>query len=68
MRQLRSYSELPVLVFSAREYAPAELDGITLTPAHAFVKARDREEDVVMRLKAVLAARAAQMERPLSPS
>jgi hypothetical protein len=49
-----------VIVFSARDYSPAELEGVTLSPAHAYVKARDREEDVVRRLKAVLAARVRQ--------
>lgn len=57
MRSLRNYSDLPVIVFSSREYSPADLDGVTLSPAHGYVKARDREEDVVMRLRAVLAAR-----------
>jgi signal transduction histidine kinase len=57
LRSLRDYSDLPVIVFSARDYSPAELEGVTLSPAHAYVKARDREEDVVRRLKAVLAAR-----------
>jgi CheY-like chemotaxis protein len=60
LRSLRDYSDLPVIIFSAREYGPAELDGVTLSPAHAYVKARDREEDVVMRLRAVLAARVRQ--------
>jgi signal transduction histidine kinase/ActR/RegA family two-component response regulator len=59
LRSLRGYSDLPVIVFSAREYTAAELNGVTLTPAHAYVKARDDAKDVVMRLKAVLAARVA---------
>jgi signal transduction histidine kinase len=58
LRTLRDYSDLPVIVFSSREYSPVELDGVTLSPAHAYVKARNREVDVVMRLRAVLAARA----------
>lgn len=58
LRSLRDYSDLPVIVFSACEYTAAELDGVTLTPAHAYVKARDDAKDVVMRLRAVLAARA----------
>jgi signal transduction histidine kinase/CheY-like chemotaxis protein len=57
LRALRDYSGLPIIVFSSREYGPGELDGVTLSPTHAYVKARDREEDVVMRLRAVLAAR-----------
>ncbi len=57
LRSLRGYSELPVIVFSTREYTTADLDGVTLTPAHAYVKARDNAKDVVMRLRAVLAAR-----------
>ena len=60
LRSLRGYSDLPVIVFSAREYTAAELDGVTLTPAHAYVKARDDAKDVVMRLRAVLAARVRQ--------
>jgi signal transduction histidine kinase len=59
LRSLRGYSDLPVIVFSAREYTAAELNGVTLTPAHAYVKARDDAKDVVMRLRAVLAARVA---------
>ena len=57
VRALRGYSDLPVIVFSAREYTGAELEGITLTPAHAYLKARDSAKDVVMRLRAILAAR-----------
>ena len=59
LRALRGYSDLPVIVFSSREYAPAELDGVTLSPTHSYVKSRDREDEVVMRLRAVLAARVA---------
>jgi signal transduction histidine kinase/CheY-like chemotaxis protein len=58
LRSLRDYSDLPVIVFSSREFTAMELDGVTLTPAHAYVKARDTAKDVVMRLRAVLAARA----------
>ena len=58
LRSLREYSDVPVIVFSSREFTAAELDGVTLTPAHAYVKARDDARDVVMRLRAVLAARA----------
>src|SRR5687767_3661772 len=58
LRSLRDYSDVPVIVFSAREFSAAELEGVTLTPAHAYVKARDDARDVVMRLRAVLAARA----------
>jgi DNA-binding response OmpR family regulator len=58
LRSLRDYSDLPVIVFSSREFTATELDGVTLTPAHAYVKARDTAKDVVMRLRAVLAARA----------
>ena len=60
LRSLRGYADLPVIVFSARDYTAAELDGVTLTPAHAYVKARDDAKEVVMRLRAVLAARVAQ--------
>ena len=62
LRQLAVYDDVPVLVFSSREFSDAELDGITLAPSHAFVKARDREQDLVLRLKAVLAVR-----RPRAP-
>jgi signal transduction histidine kinase/ActR/RegA family two-component response regulator len=58
LRSLRDYSDLPVIVFSSREFTATELEGVTLTPAHAYVKARDSAKDVVMRLRAVLAARA----------
>ena len=47
----------PVLVFSAREFLDHELEGVTLASSHAFVKARDREQDLLLRLKAVLAVR-----------
>jgi signal transduction histidine kinase len=57
LRSIRGYSELPVIVFSVREYSDAELDGVRVTPAHAYLKARDTAKDVVMRLRAVLAAR-----------
>ena len=57
LRQLPAYADVPVLVFSAREFSDEELDGITLAPSHAFVKARDREQDLLLRLKAVLAVR-----------
>ena len=57
LRELPAYADVPVLVFSAREFSDEELDRITLAPSHAFVKARDREQDLVLRLKAVLAVR-----------
>jgi signal transduction histidine kinase len=57
LRQLPGYTDVPVLVFSSREFADEELDGVTLSPSHAFVKARDREQDLLLRLKAVLAVR-----------
>jgi signal transduction histidine kinase/ActR/RegA family two-component response regulator len=60
LRSLKDYSDLPVIVFSSREYTAAELDGVTLSPAHAYVKARDGADDVVRRLKAMLAARVKQ--------
>lgn len=58
LRSLRDYSDVPVIVFSAREFSPTELESMTLPPAHAYVKARDDAKDVIMRLRAVLAARA----------
>lgn len=60
VRQLRAigaHRDVPVLVFSTREYSAAELDGAVLSPSHVFVKSRDREQDLAMRLRAVLAAR-----------
>jgi signal transduction histidine kinase len=56
-RGTTQYAGLPVLVFSAREFTAAELEGVILAPSHAFVKARDRERDVLRRLQAVLAVR-----------
>lgn len=57
LRRLPSYADVPVLVFSSREFSDEELAGITLAPSHAFVKARNREGDLLLRLKAVLAVR-----------
>jgi len=57
LRQMPAYADVPVLVFSSREFSDEELSGITLAPSHAFVKARDREQDLLLRLKAVLAVR-----------
>jgi CheY-like chemotaxis protein len=57
LRQLPAYSDVPVIVFSSREFSGDELDGITLAPSHAFVKSRDREQDLLLRLRAVLAVR-----------
>ena len=57
IRRLPNYGDVPVLVFSAREFLDQELDGVTLASSHAFVKARDREQDLLLRLKAVLAVR-----------
>ena len=57
IRQLPNYGDVPVLVFSAREFLDQELEGVTLASSHAFVKARDREQDLLLRLKAVLAVR-----------
>ena len=57
IRQLPNYGDVPVLVFSAREFLDHELEGVTLASSHAFVKARDREQDLLLRLKAVLAVR-----------
>ena len=57
LRELPGYGDVPVLVFSAREFTDAELSGVTLATSHAFVKSRDREQDLLLRLKAVLAVR-----------
>ena len=64
LRDLSGYADVPVLVFSSRELTEAELAGVTLAPSHAFVKARDREQDLVLRLKAVLAVR--RPRRPIA--
>ena len=66
VRRLPTYGDVPVLVFSSREFSDEELDGVTLAPSHAFVKARDREQDLVLRLKAVLAVR--RPRRPVAAS
>src|SRR6185295_886991 len=57
LRRLPIYADVPVLVFSSREFSDDDLDGITLSPSHAFVKTRDREQDLLLRLRAVLAVR-----------
>lgn len=57
LRRLDAHHEVPVLLFSTREYSAEELRGVLLSPTHAFVKARDREQDLALRLRAVLAAR-----------
>ena len=64
LRLLPNYSDVPVLVFSSREFSDDQLEGVTLAPSHAFVKSRDREQDLVLRLKAVLAVR--RPRRPLA--
>jgi two-component system phosphate regulon response regulator PhoB len=66
LRELPGYADVPVLVFSSREFSDAELAGVTLASSHAFVKARDREQDLVLRLKAVLAVR--RPRRPIAVS
>lgn len=57
MRRLPGYADLPVLVFSAQEFASELLAGVVLQPQHAFVKSRDTESEVVRRLRAMLAVR-----------
>ncbi len=57
LRRLPGYADLPVLLFSTREYGTEELSGVVLQPQHAFVKSRDGEAEVVRRLKAMLAVR-----------
>jgi CheY-like chemotaxis protein len=66
VRLLPTYGDVPLLVFSSREFSDDQLEGITLAPSHAFVKARDREQDLVLRLKAVLAVR--RPRRPVAAS
>ena len=62
LRALPRFDGVPVLVFSEREYAAPELDGVTLAASHAFVKSRDREAELVMRLRAALLARRASRD------
>lgn len=57
LRETQAYASSPVLVHSTREYSIDELQGVTLAPSHAFVKSRDRESELVLRLRAVLAVR-----------
>jgi signal transduction histidine kinase/CheY-like chemotaxis protein len=57
LRTVSTYADVPVLVFASREFSDEELEGITLSASHAFVKSRDREQDLLLRLKAVLAVR-----------
>ena len=64
LRTLPRFDGVPVLVFSGREYGAGELEGITLAATHAFVKSRDRETDLAMRLRAALLARRASYEVP----
>ena len=64
LRTLARFDGVPVLVFSSRELGPSELEGIVLAPAHVFVKSRDRETDLVMRLRAALLARRASVDPP----
>jgi signal transduction histidine kinase len=71
LRRLRALTRLegaPILVFSAEELAPESLEGIVLAPTHVFVKTRDRETDLVMRLRAALLARGARYQSPLVPA
>lgn len=63
LRGLDAYASTPVLVHSTREYSIDELEGVTLAPSHAFVKSRDRESDLVLRLRAVLAVRSQRAMR-----
>ena len=65
LRRLPSYADVPVLVFSSREFSDEDLDGITLAPSHAFVKTRDREQDLLLRLRAVLAVRRPRRHLPV---
>jgi DNA-binding response OmpR family regulator len=46
-----------VLLFSSREYSASELATLRVSPAHAFVKSRDHERELVLRLRAVLTVR-----------
>ena len=57
LRAMDAYRNVPVLTFSAREYTPEQLSGVVLASTHSFVKSRDREYDVVLRLRAVLTVR-----------
>ena len=70
LRRLRALPRLdgiPILVFSEQELDAAALEGIVLAPTHVFVKTRDRESDLVMRLRAALLARRAHYGAPPRP-
>ena len=62
LRTLPRFDGVPMLVFSGREYGAGELEGITLAATHAFVKSRDLETDLAMRLRASLLARHARYD------
>ena len=62
LRALPRFDGVPVLVFSGREYGAGDLEGITLAATHTFVKSRDRETDLAMRLRAALLARRARYD------
>jgi signal transduction histidine kinase len=46
-----------VLLFSSREFSSAELERLSIPATHAFVKSRDHERQLVLRLRAVLTVR-----------
>lgn len=59
LRRRANGDTIPVIVFSGREYTATELGTLLLSRSHAFVKSRDSERDLVLRLRAMLAARRA---------
>ena len=60
VRRVKAETEdegLQLLIFSSREYSAKELETMRIPATHAFVKSRDDERDLVLRLRAVLAVR-----------
>jgi DNA-binding response OmpR family regulator len=60
VRRVKAETEdegLQLLIFSSREYSARELETMRIPDTHAFVKSRDDERDLVLRLRAVLTVR-----------
>ena len=47
----------PLLIFSSREYSAPELDSMRVSRTHVFVKSRDDERQLVLRVRAMIAVR-----------
>ena len=60
VRRFKSETEddgVALLIFSSRDYSAADLESMRIPRTHAFVKSRDDERQLVMRLRAVLTVR-----------